>query len=200
MLGFFFYARAHAGRIKDRHAAVGVSQLLRRKDDRGLDFPEPRGSFRLSASSGGAMSAPAAPHLGPVLLAVAVACAGACAFGYHLGVVNGPLEMIAADLGIAGDAALGGFVGVIWRNPACRQNNQAAPSCGPCVLTPLSGNHMGNHRRCRCSTINRSSQWHGHACWHMLARRSPSSNPPATPAAPLPPLPTILQSCTHCHQ
>uniref|UniRef100_A0A7R9YSH1 Major facilitator superfamily (MFS) profile domain-containing protein n=1 Tax=Chlamydomonas euryale TaxID=1486919 RepID=A0A7R9YSH1_9CHLO len=32
------------------------------------------------------------------------------AFGYHLGVVNGPLEAIAMDLGIGGDAALSGVV------------------------------------------------------------------------------------------
>jgi len=48
--------------------------------------------------------------LGPVLLSVAIACAGAFAFGYHLGVVNGPLEAIAKDLGIAGDKALQGLV------------------------------------------------------------------------------------------
>jgi len=33
------------------------------------------------------------------------------AFGYHLGVVNGPLEAISADLGLAGDAAMQGLVG-----------------------------------------------------------------------------------------
>jgi hypothetical protein len=32
------------------------------------------------------------------------------AFGYHVGVVNGPLEVIAADLGFAGNKALEGAV------------------------------------------------------------------------------------------
>lgn len=31
-------------------------------------------------------------------------------FGYHLGVVNGPLDAIAADLGFAGNAVLQGSV------------------------------------------------------------------------------------------
>lgn len=50
-------------------------------------------------------------NLTQVLLSVAAACAGATAFGYHLGVVNGPLEAISADLGVAGDAAMQGLVG-----------------------------------------------------------------------------------------
>lgn len=50
------------------------------------------------------------PLAGAVYLAVAVACLGAFLFGYHLGVVNGPLEQIMADLGIAGNAAVGGWI------------------------------------------------------------------------------------------
>ena len=57
---------------------------------------------------------PVSPHtkapLGPVLACVAVASLGAFAFGYHLGVVNGPLGAIAADLGFAENAALQGMV------------------------------------------------------------------------------------------
>ena len=54
---------------------------------------------------------PPAPAILPtVLLAVAVASCGAFSFGYHLGVVNGPLEAIAADLGFSGNAALQGLV------------------------------------------------------------------------------------------
>jgi sugar porter (SP) family MFS transporter len=45
-----------------------------------------------------------------VLGCVGIACAGAFAFGYHLGVVNGPLGAIAAELGFAGNAALQGLV------------------------------------------------------------------------------------------
>jgi hypothetical protein len=48
--------------------------------------------------------------MGAVLVAVGVACMGAFAFGYHLGVVNGPLEAIAKELGFAGNQALSGLV------------------------------------------------------------------------------------------
>ncbi|KAK9820324.1 hypothetical protein WJX72_008975 [[Myrmecia] bisecta] len=48
--------------------------------------------------------------LGPVLYCVAIASLGAFAFGFHLGVVNGPLAAIAADLGFGGNAALQGTV------------------------------------------------------------------------------------------
>ncbi|KAF6256041.1 general substrate transporter [Scenedesmus sp. NREL 46B-D3] len=48
--------------------------------------------------------------MGAVLAAVGVACMGAFAFGYHLGVVNGPLEAIARELGFAGNQALSGLV------------------------------------------------------------------------------------------
>ena len=45
---------------------------------------------------------------------------GAFLFGYHLGVVNGPLDVIAADLNFAKNALLQGTVGEIlaalcWR-------------------------------------------------------------------------------------
>ena len=50
------------------------------------------------------------PSLAPVYAAVAVAGLGAFSFGYHLGVVNGPLAAIAADLGFAGNASLQGLV------------------------------------------------------------------------------------------
>ena len=50
------------------------------------------------------------PSLAPVLAAVVIASFGALAFGYHLGVVNGPLDAIAAELGFAGNAGLQGLV------------------------------------------------------------------------------------------
>ena len=50
------------------------------------------------------------PSLAPVLAAVMIASFGALAFGYHLGVVNGPLDAIAAELGFAGNAGLQGLV------------------------------------------------------------------------------------------
>lgn len=48
--------------------------------------------------------------LATVLIGVAAASCGAFSFGYHLGVVNGPLQAIAADLGFAGNAGLQGLV------------------------------------------------------------------------------------------
>eukprot|EP00878_Enallax_costatus_P025336 GHUV01027104.1.p1 GENE.GHUV01027104.1~~GHUV01027104.1.p1 ORF type:complete len:476 (+),score=121.17 GHUV01027104.1:193-1620(+) len=62
------------------------------------------------AASGAAGASSDSPNMGAVLTAVGVACMGAFAFGYHLGVVNGPLEQIAKDIGIAGNKALIGLV------------------------------------------------------------------------------------------
>nr|AAG00995.1 putative glucose translocator [Mesembryanthemum crystallinum] len=45
-----------------------------------------------------------------VLPYVGVACLGAILFGYHLGVVNGALEYLSPDLGIAGNTVLQGWV------------------------------------------------------------------------------------------
>ncbi|XP_074308306.1 plastidic glucose transporter 4 [Silene latifolia] len=45
-----------------------------------------------------------------VLPYVGVACLGAILFGYHLGVVNGALEYLSADLAITGNAVLQGWV------------------------------------------------------------------------------------------
>ncbi|XP_039043832.1 plastidic glucose transporter 4-like [Hibiscus syriacus] len=47
---------------------------------------------------------------GTVLPFVGVACLGAILFGYHLGVVNGALEYLAKDLGIAENTVLQGWV------------------------------------------------------------------------------------------
>ena len=41
---------------------------------------------------------------------VGVACIGCVLFGYHLGVVNAPLDAISATLGFAGDAVRQGRV------------------------------------------------------------------------------------------
>lgn len=45
-----------------------------------------------------------------VYKAVAVACMGALLFGFHLGIVNGPLMQIATDLGFADNVGLQGLV------------------------------------------------------------------------------------------
>jgi MFS family permease len=66
-----------------------------------------------AAYSGGAAASPSkgdGANMGAVLAAVGVACCGAFAFGYHLGVVNGPLDAIAKELGFAGNKALQGLV------------------------------------------------------------------------------------------
>ncbi|XP_050382606.1 plastidic glucose transporter 4 [Argentina anserina] len=47
---------------------------------------------------------------GTVLPYVGVACLGAILFGYHLGVVNGALEYLSKDLGIAENVAIKGWV------------------------------------------------------------------------------------------
>ncbi|ESQ41601.1 hypothetical protein EUTSA_v10013176mg [Eutrema salsugineum] len=72
-------------------------------------------SVRAQASSGG--DAEEARPLryegkssGTVLPFVAVACLGAILFGYHLGVVNGALEYLAKDLGIADNTVLQGWI------------------------------------------------------------------------------------------
>lgn len=71
--------------------------------------PPPRAAAGSGASAEGAGSDSGA-NMGAVLAAVGVACCGAFAFGYHLGVVNGPLEAIAKELGFAGNKALQGLV------------------------------------------------------------------------------------------
>jgi hypothetical protein len=59
----------------------------------------------------------AATSYANVQLAVLVACMGALCFGYHLGVLNGPLSAIAAELGFAGQPLLEGMVrfSLCWR-------------------------------------------------------------------------------------
>lgn len=56
------------------------------------------------------VTAPQGKSSGTVLPFVGVACLGAILFGYHLGVVNGALEYLSKDLGIAENAVLQGWV------------------------------------------------------------------------------------------
>ncbi|KAF8081071.1 hypothetical protein N665_0908s0027 [Sinapis alba] len=75
-------------------------------------------SIRAQASSGGGgdVEEEAIPlrsegnSSGTVLPFVGVACLGAILFGYHLGVVNGALEYLAKDLGIADNTVLQGWI------------------------------------------------------------------------------------------
>ncbi|XP_042499773.1 plastidic glucose transporter 4 isoform X2 [Macadamia integrifolia] len=57
-----------------------------------------------------ALTNPQGKSSGTVLPYVGVACLGAILFGYHLGVVNGALEYLAKDLGIAENSVLKGWV------------------------------------------------------------------------------------------
>lgn len=77
--------------------------------------PDLRARTKVAASAGdledgAAPGQRAAAAQGSLYLCIALASMGAFAFGYHLGVVNGPLEAIAASLGFAGNAALQGTV------------------------------------------------------------------------------------------
>ncbi|GMH43045.1 hypothetical protein BSKO_10967 [Bryopsis sp. KO-2023] len=88
-----------------------------RGDDRPVGSLRPRtklhaGADAISNAESGKIASSEDPKasLVPVLLSVCVASLGAFLFGYHLGVVNGPLEAIAADLGFAGNTVLQGSV------------------------------------------------------------------------------------------
>jgi hypothetical protein len=90
-----------------------------------------------------------APSLAPaVMLCVAVASMGAFAFGYHLGVVNGPLEVMSQQLGSGGDAFLQGLVSCM------RQPKEIIAALASLHLLPL------------CSVACRLS---AHACWAQLS-------------------------------
>ncbi|KAG1679661.1 hypothetical protein FOA52_006178 [Chlamydomonas sp. UWO 241] len=94
----------------NKQAPLNFAIQQRRKDEeRGLVGRKGSGSFSVQAASSSGSAAPAAP-LGPVVLAVLVACSGAIAFGFHLGVVNGPLEQIALELGIQDNVAKCGAI------------------------------------------------------------------------------------------
>jgi sugar porter (SP) family MFS transporter len=79
-------------------------------DRRPLAAPPAASSSSAAAGGGSSLDGGGGANMPLVLACVGVACAGAFAFGYHLGVVNGPLGAIAAELGFAGDAALQGLV------------------------------------------------------------------------------------------
>jgi len=96
--------------MKHPNSPSTISGLAtKRRKDTSMDGFWSRGNIYVAASASEAASAPPASLL-PVLTAVAVAGCGAFSFGYHLGVVNGPLGAIAADLGFGGSASLQGLV------------------------------------------------------------------------------------------
>lgn len=99
---------AHEGTCSSRYPVPGeVGRLV--SDARGYSLiPQAAADSELDVSK--PVSAHTTASLGPVITCVAIASLGALAFGYHLGVVNGPLAAIAADLGFAKNAALQGTV------------------------------------------------------------------------------------------
>lgn len=102
----------HINTLHAAHAAAGL--VARVKPSAAAAAGQQRRPVApLSAAAGAAGSSSDSPNMGPVLTAVGVACMGAFAFGYHLGVVNGPLEAIAKELGFAGNQALAGLVGFV---------------------------------------------------------------------------------------
>lgn len=88
---------------------------LNRRKDRSMDGITSRSTHayvRASASDIEAVPPPPSKSTSalPVYTAVAIAGCGAFLFGYHLGIVNGPLDVIATDLGFAGNTALQGAI------------------------------------------------------------------------------------------
>ena len=75
--------------------------------------------------------------LTPVIWAVVIASFGAFAFGYHCGIVNGPLNAIAADLGFAGNAALQGTVSSISALFTFTEDTPSVPYASWGMLPPL---------------------------------------------------------------
>ena len=71
--------------------------------------------------------------LGPVVRCVVIASMGAFAFGYHLGVVNGPLEAIAADLGFAGNAGLQGAVSLVCQKAGLQCGDETRWQAQPAI-------------------------------------------------------------------
>ncbi|CAG7911141.1 unnamed protein product [Brassica rapa] len=104
-----YFAQLHSSASK----AMGAKLARAENGIHSLSSVKAR-SVRAQASSGGGDEEEAIPLRsegkisGTVLPFVGVACLGAILFGYHLGVVNGALEYLAKDLGIADNAVLQG--------------------------------------------------------------------------------------------
>ncbi|RID41975.1 hypothetical protein BRARA_J01897 [Brassica rapa] len=106
-----YFAQLHSSASK----AMGAKLARAENGIHSLSSVKAR-SVRAQASSGGGDEEEAIPlrsegkSSGTVLPFVGVACLGAILFGYHLGVVNGALEYLAKDLGIADNAVLQGWI------------------------------------------------------------------------------------------
>eukprot|EP00798_Chlamydomonas_sp_ICE-L_P011127 gene11127-18747_t len=105
----------HASCVSPLSANVAAAWRARRATGIAPFQPQPLSrqltKLEAAADAGGAFpsASPEKPALTNVLFSVVMACAGALAFGYHLGIVNGPLEAICQDLGILGNKSLEGM-------------------------------------------------------------------------------------------
>ncbi|XP_072960540.1 plastidic glucose transporter 4 [Typha angustifolia] len=96
-------------------SGLGVEMSRVRNGMEGIFRSREKGRYvRAQASSGDLEDVPSEKlqtrSSGTVLRYVGVACLGAILFGYHLGVVNGALEYLSKDVGIAENAVLQGWV------------------------------------------------------------------------------------------
>ena len=144
------------------HASAAPSPPLSRKGS----WLDVRVHAAAGSSPGGGEAAGPPPtaaalaSLAPVLAVVGVASLGAFAFGYHLAVVNGPLDAMAASLGFAGDSAKQGLV----------------------VSTLLAGAAAGSLAgSAAADALGRRGGW------SPPPRRSPWARPPARPRPACPP-------------
>ncbi|GJP60081.1 hypothetical protein CLOP_g19066 [Closterium sp. NIES-67] len=102
-------ASAASGTVPGAAVAAGAAAIPELRSGRG------RGRVVAARASGGAASesgseSGSAGAGGMVLAAVLVACIGAFAFGYHISVVNGPLDEILVSIGAPGNSLVGGWV------------------------------------------------------------------------------------------
>jgi hypothetical protein len=126
----------------DRAADEGFVQIGRSRPGMGeASSMKHRGALYVAAASSDSEGADglATFSLMAVFLCTAVAGCGALAFGFNLGVVNGPLAAIAQSLGFAGNATLQGLVSCAWRM-ACRVPGQSMHTVAAliCMYHPLS--------------------------------------------------------------
>lgn len=109
MLDRSFCGRSHLGSL-----VMGAQLCSRFGEDTIFRSKARARSIRVEASDGDVEDVGPdklqAKSSGSVLPYVGVACLGAILFGYHLGVVNGSLEYLSRDLGIAENTVLQGWV------------------------------------------------------------------------------------------
>ncbi|RWR85355.1 hexose transporter [Cinnamomum micranthum f. kanehirae] len=109
MLDRSFCGRSHLGSL-----VMGAQLCSRFGEDTIFRSKARARSIRVQASDGDVEDVGPdklqAKSSGSVLPYVGVACLGAILFGYHLGVVNGSLEYLSRDLGIAENTVLQGWV------------------------------------------------------------------------------------------